>query len=103
MAPRDSRTEGARDEGLEVGGSEHHGGLEIRPGEVGFERRAELAGGGAGLEVAVQVDAAGEEFALADAGLEDEPELAVGEPVVDGLDDGLELGVGRQDEGAGAA
>ena len=54
----------------------------------------------------LQVDAAHEQLAGADAGLEDQAELAVGDPVVDDLDDRAELAgkvVEDQRVGAGDA
>ena len=52
---------------------------------------AELPGRRAILQVVLKVGAAGDEFALAYLGLEDQAEFAIGEPVVDGLDEGYEV------------
>jgi hypothetical protein len=70
-------------------------------GEIGKQGSAELAGDGALFELCGDISGAGEQAAGADAGFEDISEFAVGDPVVDELDDGFELVVRGEDERAG--
>ena len=66
---------------------QRRGRSEAVTGGVGQQAGAELAGGGALRQVAVEVDGADEQSALADACFEDEAELAARVPVVDDLHD----------------
>ena len=73
-------------------------------GHVFQQALAELGRGGALVEVVLQVGAADEQFAVSDAGFIEQAEFAVGEPVVDDVDDGAEVvGIARQVHGLAAA
>lgn len=66
------------------------------------EALSHLAGDGAFIELGLQVHAAEEYAALAEAGFEEEAEFTVLEPVIDDLDDGAQL-VGEGIHGYGGA
>lgn len=80
---------------------EGHLGLIFLACEVLEEGCAELADDGALGEIRFQVDGACEQAAFADAGFEDVSQLAVGDPVIDELDDGFDLVEAGQDERSG--
>src|SRR5271157_443309 len=68
-----------------------HSGLEPFAGYVMEQAGPQLAGNSVRFQVPIQVDAANHQFAGADAGLEDQSQTAVGDPVIDDLDHRMEI------------